>query len=186
MNADGSDLKQLTFGETDDWQPDFSPDDACIVHVSIEADKKLVKKISVEGGTPVALTDYSAVNPTFSPDGSRIALKIPSESRTLPGTIAVIPATGGKPEKTFSVNDHEWFPTTIPIRWTPDGAALVFRRERGGAGNLWQQNLDGSPPLQLTNFTSDTIFNFVYSPNKTRILLSRGLHQTSPVMIRNF
>jgi DNA-binding winged helix-turn-helix (wHTH) protein len=165
---------------------DFSPDDNSIVYVSVENDKMLVKKIAVEGGTPVSLTDYSAVNPTFSPDGSRIALKIPSDSRTLPGTLAVITATGGKPEKTFGVTDFEWFPSTIPIRWTADGTSLIFRRERGGAGNLWQQNLNGSPPLQLTNFTTETIYNFVYSPDKTRILLSRGLYQTNPVMIRNF
>lgn len=186
-NADGSDLKQLTFGETIDTQPDFSPDGNWLVYVSEANGNSVIKKISVTGGVPIQLTDYYAVCPAFSPDGTRIALKILSDSRSLPAEIVVVPATGGKPEKIFPIADFEYSDSLSPIRWMPDGAGLVFRRERSSVGNLWRQSLNDSPaPVQLTDFTLDKIFNFVYSADGERILLSRGLYQTNSVLIQNF
>lgn len=186
-NADGGgDVKQLTFGDTEDVQPDFSPDGKWIVYVSQDATGGTLKKVSIEGGTPVRLTDYFVVMPAFSPDGTRIAAKRPSPSRSLPGELVVIPATGGKPEKTFPVTDFEWLHVVSPVRWTPDGRNLVFSLERNSACNLWRQSLDGSPPRQMTSFTSDAIHGFAFSVDGKRILLSRGLYQTNAVLIQNF
>ncbi len=187
MNAaDGSDVKQLTFGETEDSQPEFSPDGAEIVYVSVQGEKTIVKKIPIEGGAPIILTDFPASNPVFSPDGSQIALKILTDSPLIHGKIAVIPANGGTPQRTFAVTDYEFFPVSVPIHWTSDGKAIVFQHETNGVGNLWQQNLDGSAPRQLTEFTSDSIYNFAYSINGSRFFLSRGFNQADPVLIKNF
>lgn len=187
MNPDGSDLRQLTFGETIDIQPDCSPDNKRIVYLSEENGSSFIKEISIEGGTPVALTDYFMANPTFSPDGKHIAGKFMSASRSQPGEIVIISASGGKPEKTFPITDFEFFNVSTPIRWTSDGTGLIFRREQNGAGNLWRQDVNSAtPPRQLTDFSIDTIYNFNYSLDGKRILISRGSYQNNAVIIQNF
>jgi hypothetical protein len=63
---------------------------------------------------------------------------------------------GGAPLKTFEVTSD----SRPNSRWTPNGRAIIYNLTNGGplsgVTNLWTQSLDGGPPKQLTNFTSDT------------------------------
>jgi hypothetical protein len=46
-----------------------------------------------------------------------------------------------------------------------DGKALVYINTLSGVSNLWRQPLDGSAAKQITNFKSDLIYSFDYSPD---------------------
>ena len=94
---------------------------------------------------------------------------------------AVIPFDGGEPVKVFDRS-----PTTFVeagIRWTPDGRALSFIDNRDGVSNVWLQPLDGSPAKQLTNFTSETIFRFAWSPDGKMFVAERGTETGDIVLI---
>jgi hypothetical protein len=68
------------------------------------------------------------------------------------------------------------------IRWTPDGQALTYSLTEGGASNIWIQPLAGGPARQLTNFTSDYINDFDWTPDN-RLILARGPTNQDIVLI---
>jgi hypothetical protein len=57
---------------------------------------------------------------------------------------------------------------------------------RNGVSNLWAQSIDGSPPKQLTNFTTDRIFGFAFSRDGKQLALSRGTQASDVVLISDF
>jgi Tol biopolymer transport system component len=130
------------------------------------------------------LTDYECVAPSFSPDGKFIACIIPAESQFQKGSIAIIHAEGGAPVKSFHVMPFFW--SYLSARWTPDGQALVFRDSMSYVSNLWKQPLAGGPPSRLTDFTTETIFNYAFSRDGQRLILSRGRTSINVVLIRDF
>lgn len=56
-------------------------------------------------------------------------------------------------------------PRNGPIRFSHDGKAVVYPVYAGVADNLWVQPLDGSPGKQITEFTSERIIDFHWSPD---------------------
>lgn len=182
-DADGMNPKQLTFGDARDGTPDFSPDSQWVVYASSANDKTSVWKVAIEGGTPIRLTDYQCIAPSFSPDGKFISCVIPSESRAKLGSVAVISAEGGPPIKTFEIIQG-W--SYLRSRWTADGAALIFHKTENQIVNLWKQPLTGGPPRQLTDFKSDVIFNYALTRDGKRIVLARGQVTINVVLIRDF
>jgi hypothetical protein len=50
--------------------------------------------------------------------------------------------------------------------------------------NIWTQPLDGGPARQITNFQSDHIFWFEWSPDGRQLGVSRGAITSDVVMIR--
>ena len=60
---------------------------------------------------------------------------------------------------------------SIPIagcrtpKFTADGKALVYSIRENGMDNLWIQPRDGSRGRQITNFLSDSIYVFRFSPD---------------------
>ena len=175
---------QLTFGEAQSDAPDCSPDGQWVVYALTEGDKTTIYKVPIAGGTPVRLTDYECLAPTFSPDGLFIACIIPSETLAQKASIAIIDAAGGKPVKLFNVLPFSW--SYLPARWTPDGQALIFRDSEIFVSNLWKQPLAGGPPSQVTNFTTELIFNYAYSRKEHRLILSRGQTLSNVVLIKDF
>ena len=171
MNLDNGERAQLTDGGFD-LRPDISPDGRWVVYMSVIKDSPTLWKISIDGGgAPIQLSDKISAVPRVSPDGRFIACFYRAQVETF-SKLAILPFDGGEPVKVFDRS-----PTTFVeagIQWTPDGRALSFIDNRDGVSNVWLQPVDGSPPKQLTNFTSETIFRFAWSPDGKMIVAERG------------
>src|SRR6266545_1093924 len=86
-------------------------------------------------------------------------------------TIALISSQDGSPIKFLDLFEF----AVGPIRWTPDGQAIIYIREHGGTSNLYNQPITGGPPEHVTTFSADHIFWFDWSPNGKQLALVRGL-----------
>jgi hypothetical protein len=80
---------------------------------------------------------------------------------------------------TFDVPGDGW---TIQ-HWRPDGMALDYVRRVNGTSNLWEHPLAGGPPKPLTRFSSGQVFDFSWSPDKSKLLLSKGSVTSDVVLI---
>ena len=110
---------------------------------------------------------------------SAIAVKVGSR-------IALVSFDGGEIIKTLDVKleDHNLLKKRN-LQWTRDGRGIYFIALNDGVSNIWRQPIDGSAPVQVTNFTTDRIFNFAFSPDDSQLALSRGTLNSDVVMIEN-
>jgi Tol biopolymer transport system component len=162
--------KQLTTGLSEEF-PAVSADGKWVIYASTESIKHTLRKVSIDGGEPVQLTDKLSTWPDVSPDGQKIVCWYRSEPEAN-WQIAIIPISGGAPEKVFDVPPNA--DTPIPTRWTHDGSGVSFVATRNGVSNVWYQPLAGGAPHQVTDFTSDRIFWFDWSKDGKHLACSRG------------
>jgi TolB protein len=172
MNIDGSDPRQLTTESSS--EPRISPDGREVIY-TVGVDTTKIWKIGIDGGQPVQLTDKESRSPVFSPDGKQFACLWFDEPNS-PPKIAIIPATGGNPVKTFPMPGFE-------LRWMPDGRSIAYILRKDGVDNIWSQPLDGGKPKQITNFTSEFMQFFDFSPDGKQIVVTRGTETRDVVLI---
>jgi Tol biopolymer transport system component len=177
-NSDGSE-KRLTKG-VGVWSA-FSPDSKWIVFTRY-ADKISLCKVSIDGGEPIKLFDGSALMPAVSPDGKSIAFIGIKDKKW---RISIIPFDGGEPVKTFDTKWQSYKGGKSPLQWTPDGRAINYLVMSDNVSNIWRQPIEGGAPVQVTNFTTDQIFNFAFSPDGSQLALSRGTFNSDVVLIEN-
>lgn len=130
------------------------------------------------------LTDYESVAPSFSPDGQMVSCVLPAASKITQANIAIVSAAGGMPLRTFDVLTFAF--SYNSVRWIPDGKALLFPKTEKNVINLWKQPLNGGPPQPLTNFMSDSIYNYSYTHDGKSIILARGKVVVNVALITNF
>ena len=170
IDPDGSNWQQLTSGGGEEF-PAFTPDGKWVVYTATGSSKFTLWKVPVGGGEPVQLTDRLSQWPAVSPDGKQIACWYRGETNS-PWRIALLPAEGGPPAQEFEVPTTA--ATSIPVRWSGGGRALDFVDTRDGVSNIWRQPLAGGQPRPVTDFRSDQIFWFDWSPDAKKLLCSRG------------
>jgi Tol biopolymer transport system component len=183
VDADGSRPTQLARGNL--WSPACSPDGKSIFYVNFDQPQK-VWRVEIDGGPPEQVGGISGSQVSgrliVSPDSKLLAYPYDQYAATsTPGWhLAVVPANGGAPVKTFNV------PGGIgDLRWSPDGEKLQYLLTRGGATNIWEQPLFGGEPKQLTQFTSGLIFGFSWSTDHTHLLLTRGSVSRDVILLSN-
>ena len=64
--------------------------------------------------------------------------------------------------------------SACPPRFTSDGKAISYVVLQRGIEYIWPQPLDGSAGRQLTNFKSEKIRDFRWSPEGKKLGLIRG------------
>jgi Tol biopolymer transport system component len=102
----------------------------------------------------------------------------------VPGaTIAVLPVSGGATIRTFPYASSGFPPVRGGFGWAPGDQAVEALLQRGGAVNLWRFPIDGSPPRQITAFTSDQIVNFAWSRDGKMLAMSRSSESADVVLI---
>src|SRR4029077_11386314 len=94
--------------------------------------------------------------------------------------LAVITVNRSQPARTFKV------PGGIgDARWSSDGEAVQYLLTSNGATNVWEQPVSGGEPKQLTKFTSGLIFDFNWSSDHTKLLLTRGSISSDVILLRS-
>ncbi len=184
MDANGDNVSQLTFGPGIDVAPDISPDGKWIVYNSNANNRNRIWKLPFEGGTPVQLTDFDSMAPSFSPDGTLVACTYPGNSFADPPRVDVVSFDNRDTVKSFTGLTIEW--NYRGARWTPTGDALIYQRNDKPASNLWKQSLSGGEPKQFTDFTSQRIYYHGFSRDGSRLLVSRGDVKVNVVLLKNF
>jgi len=184
IDADGANLKQITFGESSDSLPDISPDGKWIVYASSANNQSRIWKMPASGGAAMQLTDYESVSPSISPDGKLLAYIVPRENRVELMRLGVINFETGEAVKSFEVFPFDY--NYRPPRWTAAGDALIFQKNDKPAGNLWKQSLAGGEPKQYTDFTSQRMHNYAFSRDGKRLFIARGDVKVNVVMLKNF
>jgi eukaryotic-like serine/threonine-protein kinase len=181
MDINGNNLKQLTNGPGE-IGPRFSPDGLWVISNSPNYRSW---KVPVDGGELVQLTNNSWAS-GMSPDGKLAAYVRPSGAGPTSWNISIMKFEGGPSLKSFSVTSD----SRPNARWTPDGRAIIYNLTHGGVlsgvTNLWNQQLDGGPPRQLTHFKSETFFSFDWSSDGKWLVCGRGATNSDAVMITNF
>ena len=179
LDLQSGSLAAVTKGKQD--QNAFcSPDSKSFLYVSIDSGKKLLMQMPIMGGEPKPMSDKVADFGVFSPDGRQIAAFI--EEGTGVNTkveIAILPAQGGLPVKTF--------PTVFGIsnyfQFSPDGKSLYYPVTAKGVSNMAMQPIGTSSVTPVTNFNDLIIYSYDYDWKNKRLAAARGRNNTDVVML---
>jgi len=164
--------------------PDISFDSKWIIYSAWIEGQQRILRVPIEGGEPQLLTDYPATEPRYSRDGSKFACFIQNEKTNQFDKLAIVPAEGGPPLKTFSIPPN----TNIdrgPV-WTPDDKAITLIVSPGELQNLWLQPIDGGDAKPLTNFTLPGVSRRGYSYDGKRIAIVRAEGIGNAIMITDY
>jgi Tol biopolymer transport system component len=189
MSADGSNLKQLTYGSID-IAAKCMPDGKWVYYEDWLVPQ--IMRVPINGGTPeivpgtiVAHTIFSSPGFAISRDGKWLAILLNQIESNGPGTnkIALIPLDAG-PSPAVRLLDPDSRVAQNP-QFTPDGSAVVYPIRENGVDNLWLEPLDGSRGRQITNFESDEIQNFHYSPDGKTLGVFREHTESDVVLLHD-
>jgi hypothetical protein len=105
----------------------------------------------------------SDADPTWSPDGSKIAFR---SNRAGSADIYVMNADGSSPIRLTTVSAADYQPS-----WSPDGTRIAFTSGRDGNPEIYVMNANGSNPVRLTTdgATPTTDADPAWSPDGTKI-----------------
>ena len=176
VDADGKNLTQLTSGEAD-TRPQCSPDGQSVVYQKGLHSKPTLWKINSEGGEPVQLTDFYAKWNAISNDGNRISYFFMAEDKW---RIGIIGAEGSAIQQRLDV------PASLKeseIRWSPDDRSLFYIGTIGNVGNIWNLPLEGGETKQITNFKTHYLEDFAWSPDGTKLAVSRSSTVSDAILI---
>jgi len=186
VDANGSRPKQLTSGKDEEW-PLCSPDGASFYYEDNAT--SWIMKMPIDGGSPELIK--AGVVPTGFMEG---AANLSLDGRWMPEIESILdPATQTSTHKVALVDVATNSEASVkyiepradialPIAITPDGKAVAYTIVENGVGNVWVQPLDGSPGHRFTNFTSDQIRTFQFSPDGKSLAVAR-FHVVSDVVL---
>jgi DNA-binding winged helix-turn-helix (wHTH) protein/Tol biopolymer transport system component len=183
LDSDGTHPLSLASGGL--FFPTCAGDGKFVFYVDFGSPRQRIMRVPMEGGTPVEIAkvpgDSLDGNLDISSDGKFLA--VPWEQYApAPGfQLSVISATDGTLVKSFTVPPSGVY--GVALHWSPDNSAFQYVVDRNGVDNLWQQDLTGGAPKQLTKFTSGLIFWFNWSGDGKRLFLTRGSVTSDAVLL---
>ena len=171
MNPDGTNQTNLTNTPgLGDWGPAWNFDGSQIAFWSERDGNTEIYAMNADGSAPTRLTNDpgSDIEPTWSPDGTRIAFRAsPQRVGNEEGyEIYVMDADG---TNRIQLTDNTW--EDRDHTWSPSGTEIAFSADTDGsaAGNdIFLMEADGSNPRNLTNGMGHARFP-TFSPDGTQI-----------------
>jgi serine/threonine protein kinase len=161
VNADGTDLTQLTIMEQGACQPSWSPDGSQIVFISPclgRADftetiynESSLYIINADGTGLDQLTAApgSDFEPAWSPDGSKIAFT------SVRGGFRQIYSLDIESRAVKLLTNTTSAIESSQPSWSPDGTKIVYLVKRVGAYQVWTMNANGQEAVQITRSGQD-------------------------------
>jgi eukaryotic-like serine/threonine-protein kinase len=194
-NADGSNPTQLTNGIFAS-NPVCSPDGKWVYYY----DGAGPKRTPLEGGQtePVPASHvqgmYRLGGEAISPDGKRLIfiadLNLPDSPQTALSKLALVTLDLVSPSPPPLLQPDPRMATgggtglTNPMTFTPDGKSVAYIVRDQGVDNIFVQPLDGSPGRQITNFNSQQIAEFQWSPDGKTLAVARTQDTSDVVLLQ--
>jgi len=196
-NADGSNPTQLTNGTVDRY-PVCSPDGKWVYYNDVASPH--LKRVPLEGGQtePVPASDvqgmYGLGGEAISPDGKRLIfnadINLPNSPQTALTKLALVTLDSStqsppillQPDLRIATGGGTGF--TNAMNFTPDGKSVAYIVRDQGVDNIFVQPLDGAPGHQITNFTSQQIAEFQWSPDGKTLAVARAQNISDVVLLR--
>jgi Tol biopolymer transport system component/Flp pilus assembly protein TadD len=162
INADGSNLHQLTFNRAADADPSWSPDGSQIVFVSDRDGPRQLYIVDAAGLNLRRLTDNAEDNqsPHWSPDGDKIAFVSLGDNSA---DVFVINSDGSGQT---NLSNHP--SNNLNPAWSPDGSQIAFVSDRDGHNQIYVMHADGSHQSRLTDIAGEAILP-AWSPTGDQI-----------------
>ncbi|HEV2387926.1 MAG TPA: protein kinase [Candidatus Acidoferrales bacterium] len=184
-NADGSDPVRLTTGKRDMF-PGCTPDGKWVYYMDLPGERLM--RVPLEGGkaevAPGTMVPHAfpSGNLAFSPDGKLLAFTFAMGTSTIQQKIGLVSLEpGSSPAAHYLALDSR---AVGRLQFTPDGKGLTYPMRVNGVDNLWVEPLDGSPGHQITNFSSDQIDDFGWSPDGKALAVIRSNTTADVVLLR--
>jgi len=181
LEPDSGELKQLSNGKLEQF-PACSPDGQWVYFGDTSSGGKF-SRVSIEGGGGQKLSEVPLVGDFgISPDGKKAAFATVDHLGSHEEKLVLIDTSSGS---TLTELGFER-PRYGPMRFAPDGSAVVYPIRQGDVANLWRQPLDGKPGKQITNFNSEWIGeSFAWSLDKSKLAIIRGHVDSDVVLIKD-
>jgi Tol biopolymer transport system component len=146
----GGSARQLT-SERYGWcyGPGFTPSGREIVFTGWADNSVRIARVSLKGGTPQLMPGLGNGAYSGSVRGQRMVYVQGGgySAKTMRLGLSSADAKGRAPEPLFSRSVDE-----AEVTYSPDGRRLAFISSRTGVNNIWTSDVDGSHPVQLTDF----------------------------------
>jgi Tol biopolymer transport system component len=178
-DASGGNLKQLSDGKVDQF-PICTADGRWVIYLDAVSGGQLMK-IPIEGGKAEKISDELAATFDVSPDSKTVALAAFGHLGEHVETLRVLSLDSNQIVKTMQF-EH---PRSGTLRFSRDGKAIVYPFRHGGVDDLWLQPFDGSAGKQISDFKSEHINDFHWSPDGSKVGVIRGHTDSDVVLIRD-
>ena len=121
---------------------------------------------------------------TLSSDGKTLAYIVEvvnPETQNGQEKLALFDLDGASAPRLLEVDPHI---TRSGLQFTPDGKGLAYPVTQNGVDNIVIQPLDGSSRKQITNFTSEHISSFKWSPEGKNLGVLRNHSESDVVLLQ--
>jgi eukaryotic-like serine/threonine-protein kinase len=185
--ADGSGVAQVTNGKLDRGAV-CSPDGKWIYFTGRQFDR--VARVPADGSAkPEAITasfvpnSFLASNVTISSDGRTLAylVEVVNAQTQIGQEKLAFYDLGASAPRLVDVDPHI---TNSGLHYTPDGKGIGYGIIQNGIDNIVIQPLDGSARKQITNFTSEQISDFKWSPDGKNLGVLRNHSESDVVLLQ--
>ena len=147
INADGSNLSQITNDPASDAFMSWHPDGEQLVFFSNRSGHEELYTMRVNGSNvaPITTADARVMQPVWSPDGDQLVFV---SDRDGDNELYLLDMVSGEE---INLTDNPAYDATP--RWSPDGSKIAFSSDR-----------DGEPHIYLMDLASGEITRLTYGP----------------------
>ncbi len=139
QGRDGGIAEDGSIGRDSGTMPDGGPAAMGIIAFDSHRDGSIdIYRMNTDGSNVIRLTTRPSLQPSWSPDGRRIAFTRDNE-------IYAMNADGTNPVNLTRNPAHDSEPA-----WSPNGLKIAFKSDREGNDDIYTMNIDGSNQTRLT------------------------------------